>query len=158
MTIYLLECEQEFTPLVRGTTVKIKATANEVGGNPPSGIIRADQDWYVDVEWEMTGDLIRHFCGNWCVSAVLESVGPGKDYQIPARPARVPMEPCGDGKYSYRIEVGAGDVDARDCDGTLYNVAVTLGSTDPCGKPSHIFAHCTGGHLHIVPGPPHDDC
>ncbi|MCP5095064.1 MAG: hypothetical protein GY943_05900 [Chloroflexi bacterium] len=156
MTIELLECEQEFTPLVQGTKVSIKATADEVGGNPPSGIIRADQDWYVDVEWEMTGGLIRHFCGNWCLSVALDAVGPGEDYQIPSPPVRIPMDPCGDGKYSYRINVKAGEVAARDCDGTVYIFVVTLGSTDPCGKSSHIFAHCTGGHLHVVPGPSHD--
>lgn len=154
MAIKLLECEQEFTPLAANTMVKLSATVYEVGGQAPTSIIRDDQDWFVDVEWEMTGGLIHHFCGEWCVSVVLESVGPGKDYQIPTPAARIPMEPCGDGKYKYRINVRAGEIESRDHDGTLYLVAVTLGSSDPCGRPSHIFAHCTShrdGHLHFVP-------
>jgi hypothetical protein len=151
----LLECEREFTPLVAATRIRLSATVYEVGGTDPTSIIHTNQNWYVDVEWQMTGHLIRHFCGDWYVSVVLESIGPGKEYQFPDPPAKVPMEPCGDGKYRYRINVAAGEVEARDQDGTLYILGVTLGSGDHCGQPSHLYAHCTGGELHFVPGPPH---
>ena len=153
----LLECEKEISPLVATTTISLSAEVFEAGGNTPTTIIRTDQAWYVIVEWELTGHLRRHFCGKWFVSVVLESIGPGDDYQFPDPPAAVPMDPCGDGKYSYRIDVPAGAVAARDGDGTLYIPGVTLGSGDPCGNPSHIYANCTsdGKELHFVPGPPH---
>lgn len=147
----LLDCEREFTPLVAATTIKLSATVYEVGGTAPTNIIHIDQDWYVEVEWELTGHLIRHFCGLWHLSVSLESIGPGKEYQFPDPPAKVQMDPCGDGKYKFRIDVKAGQVDARDPDGTLYIVAVTLGSTDPCEQAGHLYAYCTGEELHFVP-------
>ena len=154
--VQLLDCSKEVTPIVATTRLNLSATVYEVGGDAPTNIIHTDQDWYVDVEWSITGHLIRHFCGEWHVSVNLESVGPGSEYQIPTPPAVIPMDPCGDGKYRYRINVRAGQIDARDADGTLYIIGVTLGSTDPCGKPGHLFAYCTGEELQFVPGPAHD--
>ena len=151
----LLDCSREFTPLVATTAINLKATVYEVGGSTPTNIIRTDQDWYVEVEWGITGHLVRHFCGNWHVSVALESIGPGKEYQFPDPPAIIAMEPCGDGTYKHTIKVAAGSVDARDPDGTLYLVAVTLGSSDPCGGAGHLYAYCTGEELHFVPGPAH---
>jgi hypothetical protein len=151
----LLDCEREFTPLVASTTIKLSATVYEVGGTGPTNIIRTDQDWYVDVEWEITGHLIHHLCGTWHVSVVLESIGPGNEYQFPDPPDKVKMDPCGDGTFKHRINVRAGEVEARDVDGTLYIIGVTLGSTDACDKPGHVYAYCTGEELHFVPGPVH---
>ena len=151
----LLDCSREFTPLVATTAINLKATVYEVGGSAPTNIIRTDQAWYVDVEWELTGHLVRHFCGKWHVSVALESIGPGDEYQFPDPPAQIDMDPCGDGKYSYRINVAAGAVDARDPDGTLYLIAVTVGSSDLCGGAGHLYAYCHGEELHFVPGPPH---
>ena len=151
MSVPLLDCEKQFTPLVATTTLNLKATVFEVGGDAPTNIIHTDQAWYVEVEWEITGPLIRHFCGTWHVSVNLESIGPGSEYQFPEPPAQVPMNPCGDGKYKYTINVPANAVDARDPDGTLYIVGVTLGSTDPCGNAGHLFGYCTGEELHFVP-------
>jgi len=151
----LLDCEHEFTPLAAATKINLSATVFEVGGSTPTNIIHTDQDWYVDVEWSISGNLVRHFCGNWRVAVQLESIGPGKEYHFPDPSAAVKMDPCGDGKYKYRIEVKAGEVAARDPDGTLYIVSVTLGSTDPCDRPGHIYAYCTGEELHFVPGPSH---
>jgi hypothetical protein len=152
----LIDCERELSPLVTNTSFNLKCTVGEVGGVDPASIIHTDQDWYVDVEWEVRGQLVRHLCGTWHVSVTLESIGPGDEYEFPkSAPAQVEMDPCGDGKYNHRIEVARGEVDARDPSGTVYIVAVELGSTDPCGRPGHIYAHCTGEELQFVPGPAH---
>jgi hypothetical protein len=151
--VKLVECEKEFTPVVTTTTIKLAATVYEAGGNTPASIIREDQAWYAIVEWEMTGDLIRHFCGKWKVSINLESIGPFPEYAF--GPETEDMNPCGDGKYSKTINVPAGAVDHVDDDGTIYILGVTLGSIDPCGDAGHIYAHCTGGELQFVPGPAH---
>lgn len=151
----LMHCEHEITPTVSTTTLEINATVFEEGGVAPTEIIRTDQGWRVEVNWAITGHLIRHLCGEWVVAVSLESIGPGPEYQFDDPPGRIPMDPCGDGSYSYTINVPAGAVDARDPDGTLYLVTVTLGSLDPCNKPGHIYAHCSGAHLHFVPGPSH---
>ncbi len=150
MAVPLLDCEKEFDPFVTGLGLKLKATVFEVGGVAPTHIIHTDQDWYVDVEWELTGPLTHHLDGWWHLSVVLDSIGPGDDYQFPTPPARIPFDPCGNGEYKYKIEVKAGEVDARDPDGTLYTVGVTLGSEDKCKHPGQIHAHCTGDELHFV--------
>ena len=95
----LVECEKEFAPLVETTKISLSATVYEEGGTPPTTIIHEDQAWYAEVEWEMTGDLVRHFCGKWRVSINLESIGPFPEYAFPTPPAEVDMDPCGDGKY-----------------------------------------------------------
>lgn len=152
----MLECESEVSPLVTSTDLTIKAEVFEKGGTAPTSIIRADQDWYVDVEWAISGMLVRHFCGTWHVRVNLESVGPGDDYEFPeSEAAKIPMEPCGDGKYKHRIDIPAGKVSARDKEGTQYIVGVTLGSTDPCDAAGHLYGNCKGLTLQFVPGPPH---
>lgn len=151
--VHLVDCEREITPLAGRTDLRLTATVYEVGGDSPTQIIRTDQDWYVDVEWTLTGPLRHHFCGKWYVSVQLESIGPGPEYRFPVPAAEIDMEPCGDGTYSYRINVPAGEVDAADPDGTVYIVSVTLGSENACGDPGHLRAHCTGDEIHFVPGP-----
>lgn len=148
-----MECETEVSQLARDAKLKIYAQIFEVGGAAPVDIIRSDQDWYVKVGWEFTGQIARHMTGKWHVSVALTPVGPGTAYQLPTPPATVDMDPCGDGTYETTISVNAGDIAARDTDGTLYIVALTLGSTDACGRTSHMFAHCTGAHLHFIPTP-----
>jgi len=150
MAVYLLDCSKEVDPFTTTLDVTLKATVFEIGGVAPTNIIHTNQDWYVEVEWEVTGQLLHHLGGTWHLSVVLDSIGPGLDYQFPDPPASIPMDPCGDGKYKYRIDVKAGQVDARDPDGTLYTVGVTLGSEDMCKHPGQIHAHCTGDELHFV--------
>jgi hypothetical protein len=150
----LAECETEVAPVVTTTNLSISATVYEVGGTAPATIIRTNQDWYTIVEWEITGNLVHHLCGDWRVSVNLESIGPGGEYQFPSPAAIVPMDPCGTGKYQHRINVGAGQVRA-DEDGTLYILGVTLASKDPCGDPGHLAAHCSGDEIQFVQGPPH---
>jgi hypothetical protein len=151
----LIDCAKEISPLLTNTTIEIRCRVGEVGGVDPVAIIHTDQDWFVDVEWEISGPIVRHLCGTWHLSVGLESYGPGDEYVFPDPPAEIEMDPCGDGTYSHRIQVAAGAVDARDPDGTVYMVAVQLGSTDPCDGAGHIYAHCTGEELQFVPGPAH---
>jgi hypothetical protein len=152
----LVDCAKQLTPLVTQTEITITCRVGEVGGVDPVAIIQTDQAWYVDVEWEITGQLVHHFCGTWYLSVGLESIGPGPEYRFPTPDdAQIPMDPCGDGKYKHRINVNAGEVEARGPTGTVYQVSVQLGSEDACGNPGHISAHCVGEELQFVPGPVH---
>lgn len=147
----LLNCSYQFDPFPTRIGVNLKATVYEVGGVDPTNIIHADQAWYVDVEWELTGGLLHHLCGEWCVSVVLESIGPGDEYRFPPSCDRVRIDPCIKGPYKHRIEVAAGKVGAEEPCGTLYIVGVILGSLDACGHAGQLHAHCTGDELHFVP-------
>lgn len=151
----LMRCEFEIAPVLTNLSGEIKATVFEKGGVNPVTTISTAQDWYVEVEWSIEGNLVRHLCGDWRVAIALESIGPGEEYQFP-RPAKlVPMEPCGDGKYKTTIDVKAGDV-AADEDGTTYILSVNVGTKDPCGDAGHISAWCSDLYLNFYPGGPHE--
>src|SRR5262245_13515089 len=107
----LVHCSTEFDPLLTTVGFTISASTYEVGGVAPTDIIHTNHAWYVEVNLEVTGHLMRHMCGEWRVAVVLESIGPGNDYKFPDPSKAVTMDPCGDGKYTIRIDVPAGQVE-----------------------------------------------
>ncbi len=135
------ECSFEISPY---ETLKggIRATLYEEGEKGPQDIISVDNEWYVKVEWYLTGGLERHLCGDFCLTVSFESIGKGKERDF--GPVFVKMKPCGDGRYKYvfkssdfkRFKVG-------DC-GRLYHVGVSLTSR-ACGAPGHIKGYCDVG-------------
>ena len=147
----LVHCSTEFDPAVTTVRVDLTATVFEAGGVAPTDIIHTDQAWWVEVKLKVTGHLMHHMGGQWLVAVVLESIGPGNDYKFPTPAKAVPLDPCGNGEYTIRIDVPAGQVEGQAPEGTLYLVGVTIGTLDICGHPSHIHAHCSGGDLHFVP-------
>lgn len=147
----IVHCSTEFDPLTTRVGFTMSASVFEVGGVNPTDIIHTDQDWYVVVELEVTGHLMHHMGGTWLVAVVLESVGPGNDYEFPTPNLAVPLNPCGNGKYTIRIDVRAGQVAGPGPAGALYLIGVKVGSLDLCGHPGHLHAHCRGGDLQFVP-------
>src|SRR5262245_61275213 len=101
----LVHCSTEFDPSLTTVGFTLSASVFEVGGVAPTDIIHTDQAWYVEVKLEVTGQLIHHIGGEWRVAVVLESIGPGNDYKFPVPSKAEPMNPCGDGKYTIRIDV-----------------------------------------------------
>lgn len=136
------DCPFEISPQSCRLTGGLRGTIYEEGEKGPQEHITTDKDWYVDVEWYLHGHLVRHLCGTFCIGVHLESIGEGREYSF--GPARVKMDPCGDGHYNYRFKIEAGSVEPGDC-GRLYIVAVTLTSEDYCGYPGHIRAFCKEG-------------
>lgn len=137
------ECEFEISPYVCSVTGEIKATVYEVGGTDPTGIIQADQDWYVLVEFRLTGPIVHHLCGKFCVCLHIECFGPGPEETLPC--VYADMEPCKpeDEWYEVKINVPAGTIPGAEC-GQVCCLAVTLTSFDPCDNPGHIAAYCRG--------------
>ena len=148
------ECKFEVSPVVCKLNGTISTHVYEVGGQAPTTIIGTDQDWYVEVDFELFGHLIRHLCGSWCICVYLESIGPGPEIRIPNDCKTGKLDPCGDGKYKVKVEVPAGHVPADSC-GALYILGVTLTTLDACGKPGHIAAYCKGPNLMFYEQPPH---
>ncbi len=56
----------------------------EPGVRATSRLIRTDQDWGVEVHWEMHGEEAHWFPGVFHLRTFLESIGPGPEYAIPA--------------------------------------------------------------------------
>ena len=138
------KCEFEVSPHICELTGRMEATLFEVGGYPPTGIIRTDQEWGVRVNWCIEGHLIHHLCGEFCICVYIECIGAGPEKTLKC--VRVPFDPCGNGCYSVDITIPAGAIDAGACQdcGQVCCLAVTLTSFDPCQKSGHIAAFCKG--------------
>lgn len=136
-----VQCDFEISPFDPKLKGYIRAEAFEKGGQDPTSIIASNQDWYIDVEWDVVGGLVHHLCGKWCLTISIESIGPGAEVELSRH--IVDFNPCQEEPepYRYRCNVPAGEVKAGDC-GTLYLVAVMLTSLDACGNPGHFAAYC----------------
>ena len=142
-------CDFEITPYDCRLWGSIKVSVYEKdypqGEHDAKTIIACDEEWYVKIEWDLSGDLLRHLCGYFCICVFLESIGPGKDYKLCCI-EWIPMDPCGTGHYEEICKIEPCSVDCGDC-GQLYEVGVTLTSFDYCKKPGHIAAYCKGPTL-----------
>lgn len=96
-------------------------------------IIYSHQNWKVRVEWELTGALVPCFGGYWCLELFMESIGPGKELKLPHEEIRIPLNPCGDGKYSYDMEIPAGTIKAEHCS-IPYKPVLDLTYIDLCER------------------------
>ena len=79
-----MHCEFEVTPFADDLEFNMEAAVFEVRGpddRAPTTVIGDDQRWGLDITLTVAGKLIRHLCGEWCVCAYLESIGPGKEYK-----------------------------------------------------------------------------
>ena len=109
----------------------------------PSHVIRIDTDWSVHVEWELVGHLTKLISGKWCLSVLLESIGPGPELKLPANAHDIPLNPCGDGQYKYWFRIDKGTVPAQACS-TPYKLVVAITYYNECGKPGPIAGFYEG--------------
>ena len=136
------ECKFDIQPHVSYLEGAMQATIYEDGAKGPQEYIDVSNDWWVEIEWYLKGDLRRHLCGYFCLGLHLESIGKGPEYSFHREDIK--MKPCGNGYYRYKFKVPAGEIKAKSC-GKLYMVAVTLTSKDSCGGQGHINAFCKEG-------------
>jgi hypothetical protein len=117
----------------------IGAEIYEVGGVAPTNVIRIDQDWRVHLDWELEGSLKSMICGTWCLHVHLESIGKGPELSLPdpSYEVKVPLNPCGNGKYEKDFVIRRGTVTARHCS-TPYKLVTTVTYENACGKPGPI--------------------
>jgi hypothetical protein len=85
----------------------------------------------------------------WQVKVDLESIGTAKEYS--SELYKIDMDPCKKEGYSHTFEIASNTLHPAE-GGTVYLVAVTLSSLDPCGQPGHIWAYGTGVSVMFVPG------
>ena len=160
-----MPCEFEITPFADDLKFSMEAEVFEVLGpddRAPTTVIGDDQSWGIDITLTVSGKLTRHLCGEWCVCVYLESIGPGKEYQLDLNPQddekclRVPLKPCEDGVYPIRVEFPAGKIKTGEC-GRLYLLAISVIGLDACGDPGHISGFCKGPTLMFYEGTPHEE-
>jgi hypothetical protein len=103
-----------------------RASAMVHVADSPGGtyIIDADDNWYVDVHWDVTGQLAPMVCGKFCVRIILENLGPGGADFEEEIPHMINMVPC-QFKYDTTIAVPANRVREEWC-GTPYKAVVIV--------------------------------
>jgi hypothetical protein len=136
MTTGYFETPVDLAPALAG---KIEADVFEVGGVKPTYIIRTNQDWYVDIHWELTGSIVPMICGEWCVHLVMESIGPGAELKLQDYdyPYYIPLDPCGDGKYHLQLDVKKDTIKPEHCS-TPYKPVLVITYLTYCKKPGPI--------------------
>jgi hypothetical protein len=126
----------------------ISADVYEIGGVSPKNIIRIDQDWVVRLYWALEGSLKSMICGTWCLNLHLESIGKGQELDLPGayNEVRVPLDPCGDGRYTYDFVVKAGTVRPEHCS-TPFKLVSTITYVNSCDLPGPMAGFVEGSIL-----------
>ncbi len=132
---------------VQGLNATISALVREKG-EAPSHILDIHDRWYVDVKWTLKGKLARMLCGTFQVDAYLESIGHGKELELPddsVTLSQVQIQPYSTGEYSARFDVPPEFIQAsweKEPDGSFkrepaipYKMVVTVTYKDPVGRP-----------------------
>ena len=135
-----LVVDPEFSVNLTGT---IYAQARECDSNKASRVIDIDDDWVIDVHIKITSAPPIGICGNWCVSACLESMCENKHYRFPRDSTDLQYCCClvetdqFHSDYETRFCIPAGKVDENEC-GAPYELTViaTLLSRDQNPKKS----------------------
>jgi hypothetical protein len=103
---------------------RVSALVRVADSSGATYVIDADDDWYVDVHWDMTGQLAPLICGHFCVRIILENLGPGGDDFEREIPHMIETVPC-KFKYDTTIKVPAYTVKEEWC-GTPYKAVVIV--------------------------------
>jgi len=126
----------------------ISADVYENGGVAPTNIIRVDESWFVRLNWALEGSLKSMICGTWCLHLHLESIGKGPELNLPDPypEIQVPLDPCGDGRYTYDFVVKAGTVKPEHCS-TPFKLVSTITYENACGLPGPMAGFVEGSIL-----------
>jgi len=116
---------------------------------PASHIVYSGETYYIILGWRLEGKLAPHFSGEWQVKVDLESIGVAKEYSSDLK--TIKMDPCKTDWYYQVFPITPDTVQPAE-GGTVYLIAVTLSSLDPCGQPGHIFAYAEGASVMFVRG------
>lgn len=105
-------------------------------GAPPTTIIRTDQRWKVQFDWETFGRLNCVLCGSWELRVYLEEMGRG-EFHLENATATVPFV-SSPHSYSREIEFAANSVPVG-----LYKLTATIIQQGP-GGPGPIVGFAEG--------------
>jgi hypothetical protein len=138
-------------PLLQGAIAG--ATVSEIDGVSPTTVIRTDQAWEVEVQWNLEGSLLGtlffNFVGEWVVSLFLESMGPTTEYALPtAGGVRLSVDtftlpdPNDETHRDYTTTI---PVSANTVDPGVYKMVVAITYESAPGTPGPIAGFHEGG-------------
>lgn len=116
----------------------------------PCTLVHADQDFRIHVTVRLTGRILSYLCNTeMCVTVAYESIGTGPEGELTKGQTLNPCREGGD-TYTFDFEIQGGTLSAGDC-GKQYEIAITLGSKDCCGRAGFIFGTCKDFNITVVP-------
>jgi hypothetical protein len=116
----------------------------------PSNVIRSDQEWGVRIEWQVRGPLVEWLDGEFYLHVVLESIGPGPEYDkrgVPVPTLSVPVVLDNGEKtrnYYTEIEFSPGEIEVG-----VYKIATTLQLYGCSDNPTPIAGFVEGKMVNI---------
>jgi hypothetical protein len=130
--------------------------ADKSDPSEPVGFIDSNQVLQVTVTVTLTGKIRYYLCDTTlCVCLAFEACGQGsigdfcKTIELSGR-----YSPCETDTWVFEFEVPAGTFTPGDC-GREYELCITLGSRDCCGKVGFVFGSCH--EYTITVSPPQTD-
>ena len=125
------------------------AHLTESGGVTPVNIVSSAQGFGAHLEWELCGWLAQYLPGDWRLCLLLESIGPGDEYSLPAPADSIPLAsgtaaPGDCRNYVHDISVAAGKVKP----GT-YRAVISLTFDVEPGKPGPMAGHANLGYVQV---------
>ena len=130
------------TPLPPGNfdVTITNAAVREYGGTNPTTIIRTDQTWDVQIEWQTSGSIATWLAGNWHLQIFMESMGPGDEVVlVDSNEAVIPLVPESPHLYQYHPDFPAGKVTAG-----VYKLVLTITYTDAANNPGGMAGYWEG--------------
>jgi hypothetical protein len=126
--------------------------ADKSDPSEPVGFIDSNQVLVVTVTVTLTGRIRYYLCDTTlCVCLAFEACGPGstgdfcETILLEGR-----YSPCNTDTWVFEFEVPAGTFNPGDC-GREYNLCITLGSKDCCGKVGFVFGSCHDYTITVSP-------
>ena len=126
--------------------------ADKTNPSEPVGFIDSNQVLLVTVTVTLTGRIRYYLCDTTlCVSLAFSACGPGStgDFYKTIY-LEGPYSPCNTDSWVFEFEVPAGTFSPGEC-GREYELCVTLGSRDCCGKVGFVFGTCHGSPFTVSP-------
>jgi hypothetical protein len=126
--------------------------ADKTDPSEPVGFIDSDQVLLVTVTVKLTGRIKNYLCQtSLCVCLAFEACGPGstgdfcKTIFLDGQ-----YSPCKTDTWVFDFEVPAGTFNPGNC-GREYELCITLGSRDCCGKVGFVFGSCHDYTITVSP-------
>jgi hypothetical protein len=114
--------------------------------------IDADHTLLVTVTVSLTGKIMYYLCDTTlCVSLAFEACGraPSGD-TCRSISLSGPDSPCNKSEWVFEFEIPPGKFEPGDC-GREYELCITLGSRDCCGKVGFVFGSCHEYTITVTP-------
>ena len=122
-----------FSTLFRG---QIQTLITDPHGQPATTIISMQDDWHLQVNWQVQGTLVPSIGDKWHIRAYVESIGPGPEVQVASRDIVM----TGATNYSETFFIGPNVPNQAG----PYKLVVVLTSTNLLNMPAPFAAYDEG--------------